>query len=102
MNEQTWPQWFKANSDKFLLLFACVGFMVYSAHFAHRGDPEVERTALNYAGQAFAGFLTLTTAARLAANAAGGGGSGSAPLTMSQQAALRLHQPATDSKESGV
>lgn len=69
----SWPQWARANADKLLLLLAAFAFMIYGAHFAHRGlnnevQNEMERTALGFAGQAFAGFLALTQAGRLAAS----------------------------------
>lgn len=64
MNE--WHQWLRNNADKLLLLLAAFGFMVYSLHLAHRSmDVELEHTSLEYAGQAFAAFLTLCTGSML-------------------------------------
>jgi hypothetical protein len=62
-----WNHWLRASADKILLLLAAGGFLIYAAHFAHRGaDPQLQHDALSFAGQAFAGFLALTQAGRMA------------------------------------
>lgn len=62
MNEQSWPQWLRANADKFLLLFAFFGIMTYVLHMIHHGmDKDNISWARELAGQAFAAFLTMVT-----------------------------------------
>lgn len=63
MNEQTWAQWLRANADKFLLLFAFYGSIVFVLHVSHEGA--MDKDLLSWGrelGSGFAAaFLTMVT-----------------------------------------
>lgn len=63
MNEQTWAQWWRSNTDKFLLLFAFYGCIAFVLHVSHEGA--MDKDLLSWGrelGSGFAAaFLTMVT-----------------------------------------
>ena len=62
MNEQTWSQWIRGNTDKFLLLAAFVGIVTFVLHVSHDTmDKELIAWGRELGSGFAAAFLTMVT-----------------------------------------
>ncbi len=66
MNEDTWPTWFRSNSDKFLLTLILFGFLAFTFHAMHDARDDSQVQFMNGLTNTFSGALiTLVTGAVL-------------------------------------